>query len=269
MTFGEAYAVLVAQQFAVVVGRCGDVECALKQNLARGGFEKIGPADDLGNLHVGIIDDDGELVRGDIIATPDDEVAEVAAGNVFLRALPQIGEAHRVAVGHTETPVHAGGQIVVAGLIEAAAACAGVERFVIGVVRGRDGLGEVATRTGTGIDEAAVAEGAPCGEVLATAFALQVGRVRSTNIGTFGPADAEPAQFFEHGDGEVGARALGIEVFVAEDESAIAGDGPLICRPEGAGVTKVQKAGWRRRKASAVGAREGLSFGFVGHKETL
>jgi hypothetical protein len=70
----------------VIVIKFGKAKCPLQQDLASGGAEKVGSADDFGDLHGGIINYDGELVSGNIISTPYEEVTEVAACRVALRA---------------------------------------------------------------------------------------------------------------------------------------------------------------------------------------
>jgi hypothetical protein len=43
-------------------------------------FQQVGAADHFRDLHGGVIDDYGELIGGDVVAAPDDEVSEIAAG---------------------------------------------------------------------------------------------------------------------------------------------------------------------------------------------
>ena len=66
----------------------GKAERALEKDLASGGFEQVGAANDLGDALVGVVDDAGELVAGQadvgrIVgewAAPDEEVAEGILG---------------------------------------------------------------------------------------------------------------------------------------------------------------------------------------------
>jgi hypothetical protein len=59
VALGEAEAAFVAEEVGVEVARLGEIEGALEQDLARGGFEEIGAANDFGDLGVGVIDDAG------------------------------------------------------------------------------------------------------------------------------------------------------------------------------------------------------------------
>lgn len=78
------------------------------------------------------------------------------------------------------------------------------------------------------------------------------------------PADAEPEQVFNRGAGEFTAGAVGVEVFDAENESALSVAGALIGLPEGAGMANVEIAGGRRRETAAV-TRGGCGWEDAGH----
>jgi hypothetical protein len=54
------------------------------------------------------------------------------------------------------------------------------------------------------------------------------------------PLDAEPGQVFEHSFDIFGFGPLGVEVFVAEQESAVVNAGSLEGLPEGSGVAEVE-----------------------------
>ena len=59
VAFGEAETMFVAEEMGVEVAGGGEVEGALEEDLACGGFEKIGTADDFGDLGVGVVGDAG------------------------------------------------------------------------------------------------------------------------------------------------------------------------------------------------------------------
>ena len=84
------------------------------------------------------------------------------------------------------------------------------------------------------------------------AFALVVWRVRSADIGTFIPAQSEPAQILEHRRDEHGPAARAVEVFIAQDECAARRFGALLGSPKRAGVAQVEVARGRWRKAAAI-----------------
>src|SRR5271165_2448379 len=96
MALGETNSRGIAQQFAMEVSRDWQAERANQQQLPRGGFEQIGPANYLGDLHGGIVHDDRELIGGNVIATPDNEVAEVVSHNVGLRTEALIVKTNRL-----------------------------------------------------------------------------------------------------------------------------------------------------------------------------
>ena len=60
------------------VGRCGNAEALLQVDLARGGNEQVLPAYDVCNALVGIVSNDGKLVRPKSVGAQEDEVADVA-----------------------------------------------------------------------------------------------------------------------------------------------------------------------------------------------
>ena len=59
VAFGEADAVLVGEELGVEVGGRGEVEGALEEDLAGGGFEEVAAADNFGDLRIGVVDDAG------------------------------------------------------------------------------------------------------------------------------------------------------------------------------------------------------------------
>ena len=234
------------------VGRRRKAEGADEEQLARGGLEQVGSANDFGDLHGGIIDDHGKLIGGDIVATPDDEVAEVLSHNVGLRPKVLIVEANGLAVGHTETPVHACRFAVVRGFSDPVAASAGIHRLVVAFVGSRGGERQVFAGAGAGVDGSGVAQFAPGVEVELAALALAVGAEGAADVGAFVPADAQPAKVFEHGVGEVGLGALGVEVLVAKSEYSFAFECALVGRPEGRRVADVEQPGGGGGEAAAV-----------------
>ena len=269
MAFGEADAVGVAEQRGVEVGDGGQVERALEQDLAGGGFEQVGAADDFGDALVGVVDDAGELVAGQADvggvagerATPDEEVAEGifgcgggVSGGEGLGAEVAVGEAYGFAVGDAQAVV-GGGEELRRGV--GGAAAAGVEGFVVGmgigvgVFVGRlRHLGQVAAGAGARIDVAGGEELFEGGAVGGQAGGLREhGRL---------PGDAEPGEVFEHGGDEFGAGALGVEVFVAEQEGAVVGAGAGGGGVERGSVAEVKQSGGGGREASDV--RRGHGF---------
>jgi hypothetical protein len=134
-----------------------------------------------------------------------------------------------------------------------------------GFMRGFGDAGELTAGTDAGIEASGGEKLSPGGEVVVAALALRVGSERTARAGTqigsevraFLPADAEPAQVFDHGDGVVGAGAVRVEVFVAKDERAAGLERAEIRGEEGARVSEMEQAGGGRRDAPAITHRSG------------
>ncbi len=184
MALGEALAVVVHDERAVEPGGDGITEGAIEQNLAGSGFEQVGAADDFGDAHGVVIDDAGELVAGQAVAPPDDEVAEVNAAGEGLRAEVLVVEGDDFAVRNAEAPVEVVGVAVGDGRQRTGgAADAGIDGLVVGVVgcaagcafvgRGGGG-GEVFARAAAGIEEAAEEQATPGVDVDVAALTLEI-----------------------------------------------------------------------------------------------
>jgi len=93
----------------------------------------------------------------------------------------------------------------------------------------------------------------PSAQVVGSTFALRIWSEGATAVGTFRPGDSEPAQVFDHGLHKLGATALLIEVFVAEDQRAAVLRASLGCNPERASVSEMEKTCGRWGEASAIG----------------
>ena len=132
---------------------------------------------------------------------------------------------------------------------------------------------QIFPRTGTRIDQSAVAQFAPCVEIKTAAFALRI-RPKvaeftscrddasvaahssfantTSKIKVFIPIQPQPVQVFIHGADELRLASLIVEVFIAEDEFAMCGACALPRHPEGARVSQMEIAGGRRRKPPAI-----------------
>jgi len=107
---GEALPCGVADQRRVAP--CGRLpaERLVEQDLPRGAREQVFAANHLGDLHRMVVGHDGQFVGGEIVAPPDDEVAEVDAGRPTHGAAESVVKLDRAAVGHAESPGHATGR---------------------------------------------------------------------------------------------------------------------------------------------------------------
>lgn len=251
VAFGEAHAGGVEHQRGVKKLRRRHAEGAENEQLAKGAFHEVGPADDFGDPEIGVVHGAGELVAGHAVFAPDEKVAEVAAGGSGLGTEGVVVKREGFAVGDAEAPVD--GERVgerrergVGGRAELGR----VDRFIIGCGRGTlvgraEGIEDIAAGAGAGENGAGGVELGESGAVEWQPFAL-------VDDG-LGPREAEPTQVFEHGGDEIEAEADGVEVVVAEKQSAAGGAGAIGGEPKRAGMAEVEVTGGRRREASAIG----------------
>jgi len=209
---------------------------------------EVGSAHHLGDGHKGVVDHAGELITGRAglawseWPAPDQEVAEVATGDIGLRPEATVTELNGLAVRHAKAVAGVG--------IEAAhraggwAAAAAVDGLIVVLVRGLGALGEVVAAAGARID-------GPGGEQAVEGFAVGV---ETRGLGEHGrlPLDAEPGKILQHGVDELRLRALGIEVLVAQQQLPAGGPGALVGDPEGCRVAEMQQPGGRGSKPSNV-----------------
>ncbi len=106
MALGEAMPVVVHHQRAVIPLGTAEAQCAVKQNLPRGGFEQIGSANYFGNAHRRVIRDAGELIAGHPVPSPYHEVSKILPGDKALRTQVPVLEFDYFAVGNAEPPIH-------------------------------------------------------------------------------------------------------------------------------------------------------------------
>ena len=109
MALGQPAAIVVHHQAAMVPGGRLDAQRAKEQNLPRGRFQQVGAAHDFRDAHGRIVGHAGQLIAGNVVAPPDDKVAEVHAGHKALRTQVEVDELNRLAVGNAETPVESAG----------------------------------------------------------------------------------------------------------------------------------------------------------------
>jgi len=105
VAFGEAVAVFVADEFAVVILWRLRSKGAVEEQLPKSRAEQVGPSDDFSYSHFDVIDGAGELVAGEVVFSPNEEVANIAADSCGLWAKCVIDEAERFAVGCAESPI--------------------------------------------------------------------------------------------------------------------------------------------------------------------
>jgi hypothetical protein len=92
----------------VVVRGLRIFEGSLEKDLAGGGTEQVCSSNYFRDPHGGIIHSDSHLISGNIVASPNDEVAEIASGNKFLGSEMKIVKPDGFAIRNMEAPVHSG-----------------------------------------------------------------------------------------------------------------------------------------------------------------
>lgn len=86
--------------------RCVQAECAIKEELAKGGRYQIHPPDYFGNFHHCIVHHHGELIAGQIIFSPDEKITKISSGNPRLRPERLIAKRYAFVLANTKPPVH-------------------------------------------------------------------------------------------------------------------------------------------------------------------
>jgi len=252
VAFSEADAALIGEEGAMAEGRGLPGEGLVEEELAGGGTKQIGAADDFGHAHEGVVDHAGQVVGGEAVMTPNDEVPEIDSGDEALGAAGDVMELDGRTIRNAEPPIDsgAGGFGAVWG-----AADAGVDGVIIAGVGSGEGAEDIVSGARAGVDGFLLLEAVESGLVLGEAFALAVGGEGAAAVGAFVPLETEPGEILEHGGDEVRSGPAGVEVVVAEDEGTVVLLGAGLRGPEGPGVAEVEVAGGRWGEASPVGSR--------------
>jgi hypothetical protein len=100
--------------------------------LSCGAFEQVCAADYFCDLHGCVVNHHGKLIGGDIVATPEKKVGEVAPGDKLLSSEITVVERDRLVVGDFESPAYSCGRIVVSGGPDFFPAGSGIREFVVG-----------------------------------------------------------------------------------------------------------------------------------------
>ncbi len=108
VAFGEADAGVVEHQRAMIERGQREAEGAIEKKLPGGREQEVSAANDFGDLHGGIVCNHGELIGGNIVRPPDNEIAKVFAGGELLRTKMAVGERNDFTIGHAEPPTELG-----------------------------------------------------------------------------------------------------------------------------------------------------------------
>ena len=107
MTLGQPDSAGVRNQGTMIKSWKLQAQSLIKQELSGGRFEQVLASNNFADLHGGIIDNHGELVRGHIVMPPDNKIAEIRAGHKLLRTVITVDERDCFGVG-SEPPVDVG-----------------------------------------------------------------------------------------------------------------------------------------------------------------
>ena len=105
MTLGQPLAVFIGHQGTVIVRGLRKLQCSLQEDLACGGAKQVGAANNFRDLHLGIIDNHCELIRGHVVSSPHDKITEVMTGDKLLRTEVTVVKCKAVAVRNAKAPV--------------------------------------------------------------------------------------------------------------------------------------------------------------------
>jgi hypothetical protein len=203
VAFGETNAIGIGYEWTVKECGRSEAERAVEQQLPRGGTKQISTTDNLADPHGMVVDDNGELVRGEIIVTPDNEIPEIAAGHERLFAFVAIDERNGFAIGHAKTPVdrrrtlgathdRRTPRLSVRFCVGRRPTGARVDRFVVTFMRRVQGLEDVLARAATGIHVPGLDQLFEGAAVMILTLALGIGAERAATVGAFSPLDPNP-----------------------------------------------------------------------------
>jgi len=253
VAFCEANSGIVGHQGAMEEGGRLKPERAIEQNLPRGGKQQVCPAHHFGDPHRGIVHDHGELIGRNSVMPPGHKITEILSSDEMLRAEVSVHERNRFTVRDAKAPIQSGRSnrergIAIRGfrfdhpVFRVRPARAGINGFLLALMRCLHGAKDILAGTAAGIDKASFAKPFERSEVERVALALRIRRKRSAAIRPFAPFQAEPFQIVVHGGDELRFATRKIQIFIAQDQRAGVLSGAFLSRPEGSGVTKMQQA---------------------------
>lgn len=107
VAFGQALPGGISHQSAVIKIWRSQVQSPVKEQLAHGGFQQISAAHYFSDLQRRVIYHTGELIRGHIVRSPDDKVAEIFASHEGLQAEVGVGKGDSFVVRNAKAPGNA------------------------------------------------------------------------------------------------------------------------------------------------------------------
>ena len=225
---------------------------AIEQHLFRRVGEVVGAANDVGDAHVDVVDDDAQLVGGHaplfgvFAGAQEDEVFDFGVVE-FAVAEDGVGEVRFRRSGTRKRM--AGFTSGIRGFAVAAAAANDAANFF-------DAGGAVGGVISAGVffGGAVAEEGAAVGEAFLGGVVVEGEALRLVER-AFVPVEAEPLKAVDDALDEFGLVALGVGVFDAEDHGAalLAGEEPVEESGAGAADVEIAGGGWGEADADGIG----------------
>ena len=270
MSLREPYTSFITHEITVIEVRRREIQCPIEKNLARRRLQQIRTAYDFRDPHGSIVDDRGELIGGDVVPAPHNEIAEVAPGYRALGTEMQVGKRDLFAIGYAKSPVRAGRQILCRGRrirphcegkpsVVRGPARPRIHRLIVALIRRARGQRHILSRARARINHSQLAQSSPRCHIKLPPLALHIRTVGTTAIWPLAPRDAKPSQVLDHRCREFRAAALRVKVFVAKNQRATPLSRVPRRNPECPRVPQVKQAGGRGRKPPAI--RTGLRCG--------
>lgn len=241
--FGQAVSLGIAYKRAVEPFGRLRAEGLMQEDLAGGGGEEIGAPDDLRDSGKDVVDYNREFVGRDVVAVPNQKIAEVPAGEFFDGAEISIPKGNGLPVWHTKPPIQAGWGGEGFCLRRIVSPMAWENRFLGMWGEGRDFF----SRTMAGVKEAGIAEAFPGFQIMATPLTLK-NRLPV-------PIQAQPFQVLHGGGGEFGLAALGVKVLDSEKDFASGVSSAAVSGRESGGMADVQKSCRRGSDSASIAHR--------------
>ena len=253
MALREPLARRVGDQVRVIEARRTPTQRLINQQLPKCGEKQIRAAHDFRDRHPRVIRNYRQLISRHVVFSPDNEIAEIVAGDGALCSKALIGELQCFRIRHAKAPVVPRGRIELADCFPFRPAGSWIDRLFIFVVRRSGGLKNIPPGTGAGINQRRVAQFFPRGEIDLAPLTLDVRRKRSANVRSFIPSQSKPAKVFGDGVPEFRPASILIQVLDPENKRSASLAGALLRAPERDCVAGVQITRRRWRDAAAVG----------------
>ena len=143
-------------------------------------------------------------------------------------------------------------------------AAPGIHWFIIQPIRRSRRQLHILPRTSAArIDHSRIPQLPPRLQIKSAPLTLRIRSHRPAIVRPLAPRDPQPSQIFHHGLDKLGPGALGIQVFVAQDQLPAPLRRPPCRHPKRARMSEMQKPSRRRRKSPAInsgGVRRGRIF---------